>query len=73
MPRYGAGARQLPCSGVNAAGFFNTDCREGFAYGLRAWSVTPAGGGEWDTVCDAMGAPGLQHMCAEVGLCDQPK
>ena len=43
------------------------------AYGLRAWSVTPAGGGEWDTVCDAMGAPGLQHMCAEVGLCDQPK
>jgi len=43
------------------------------AYGLRAWSVTPAGGGEWDTACDAMGAPGLQHMCAEVGLCDQPK
>ena len=43
------------------------------AYGLRAWSVTPAGGGEWDTACDAMGAPGLQAMCAEVGLCDQPK
>ena len=39
-------------------------------YGLRLWSVTPAGGGEWDPECDAMGAPGLQSMCRAVGACN---
>lgn len=39
------------------------------AYGFRAWSVTPAGGGEWDPECDAMGAPGLKSMCEAVGAC----
>lgn len=47
--------------------------KEHDAYGLRAWSVTPAGGGEWDTACDGIGAPGLQAMCAAVGLCDAPQ
>ena len=37
-------------------------------YGLRTWSVTPAGGGDWDADCDE-GAPGLRLMCAEVGVC----
>jgi len=39
------------------------------AYGFRAWSVTPAGGGEWDPECDTAGAPGLQSMCEAVGGC----
>ena len=37
-------------------------------YGLRTWSVTPAGGGDWDSDCDD-GAPGLRLMCSEVGVC----
>jgi hypothetical protein len=37
-------------------------------YGLRTWSVTPAGGGDWDSACDD-GAPGLRLMCSEVGVC----
>ena len=37
-------------------------------YGLRTWSVTPAGGGDWDADCDE-GAPGLRLMCSEVGVC----
>ena len=39
------------------------------AYGFRAWSVTPAGGGEWDPACDTSGAPGLQSMCEAVDGC----
>ena len=39
------------------------------AYGLRAWSVTPAGGGEWDPECDEIGAPGFKSMCEAVGAC----
>ena len=37
-------------------------------YGLRTWSVTPAGGGDWDPECDD-DAPGLRLMCSEVGVC----
>jgi hypothetical protein len=40
--------------------------KEKDAYGFRAWSVTPAGGGEWDPECDTTGAPGLQSMCESV-------
>ena len=44
----------------------NEAYQEAESYALRIFR-------EWDTDCDAMGAPGLQAMCAEVGLCDQPK
>ena len=38
-------------------------------YGLRTWSVTPAGGGDWAPECDDLGAPGITLMCKEVGVC----
>ena len=43
--------------------------KERGGYGLRTWSVTPAGGGDWNAECDEIGAPGLELMCREVGVC----
>ena len=39
------------------------------AYGLRAWMVGVGPGGDWNPECDES-APGLQAMCAAVGICE---